>query len=388
MRLLVLNYEFPPLGGGAGNATAELVRALESEPDLELVVVASSTDEMRVSRNTFTRNSTIYYLPIGKKGGNIHYQTNRELISYIFACRRFLGKLLKTESFDQCIAFMTVPAGVNAWFVRKRVPYVVSLQGSDVPGYSERFSLIYRFLTPMIHRIWKGSSAVVANSSGLRALALRSAPGQQVGVIPNGIDMKLFSPAPENDTTGDEKLRIVCVGRLIERKGVRELLDAFAMLAPEMPRAHLDLIGSGNLEEELRLRVEQLGLSSRVTLHGSVPHGELPHYLRKCAVFALPSHAEGMSNALLEGMSCGLPVVVTDTGGTTELVQGNGLVVPKKNPGALAASLLETLTDEVRRSEWGRNSRRIALNLSWDAMAQRYMELCGREFRKSAVLAS
>ena len=70
MRVLILNYEFAPLGGGAGNATAELVRSLENEPDLEVVVVTSSTAGKRVSRNEFTRNSTIYYLPIGKNGAN------------------------------------------------------------------------------------------------------------------------------------------------------------------------------------------------------------------------------------------------------------------------------------------------------------------------------
>ena len=378
MRVLILNYEFPPLGGGAGNATAELVRSLENEPDLEVVVVTSSTAGKRVSRNEFTRNSTVYYLPIGKNGANIHYQTNRELLTYIVAGHRFLRKLLRKESFDRCLAVMTVPAGVNAWLIRKQVPYLVSLQGSDVPGYSERFSMLYRFLTPTIHRIWRDSTSVVANSEGLRTLALRSAPEQEIGVIPNGVDTELFSPGPAGEAGRDGKQRIVCVGRLIERKGVRELLEAFELVAEELPQAHLDLVGSGNLERVLQRRIEARGLADRITLHGSVPHDDLPFYLRRGSVFVLPSHAEGMSNALLEGMSCGLPVVVTDTGGTQELVQGNGVIVPMKEPKALAAALLDVLGDEARRAEWSRVSREIALSLSWDAMALRYMELCGR----------
>ena len=378
MRVLILNYEFPPLGGGAGNATAELVRSLENEPDLEVVVVTSSTGAKRVSRNEFTANSTIYYLPIGKSGANIHYQTNRELLTYVFACHRFLRKLLREERFDRCIAFMTVPAGVNAWLIRKQVPYVVSLQGSDVPGYSERFKTLYRFLTPTIHRIWRDADAVAANSEGLRKLAIRGAPEQEIGVIPNGVDTELFSPAPEGEGEQDGKQRIVCVGRLIERKGVWELLEAFALAAEELPRAQLDLVGSGNLEQLLQRRIEERGLAERITLHGSVPHEDLPLYLRNSSVFVLPSHAEGMSNALLEGMSCGLPVVVTDTGGTQELVKGNGIVVPMREPKALAAALVELLNDEERRAAWGRVSREIALSLSWDAMALRYMGLCGR----------
>ena len=73
LRILVLNYEFPPLGGGAGNATAGLVRALEDVPDLEVVVVTSSLDGFEVDRQEISRNSTIYRLPIGKKGHNIHF---------------------------------------------------------------------------------------------------------------------------------------------------------------------------------------------------------------------------------------------------------------------------------------------------------------------------
>jgi glycosyltransferase involved in cell wall biosynthesis len=381
MRVLILNYEFPPLGGGAGNATAELVRALEDEPELEIAVVTSSTRRMRVDQGGFTRNSAIHYLPIGKRRSQIHYQTNRELLTYTVVCHRYLRRLLRRERFDWCLAVMTVPAGVNAWLLRRQMPYLVSLQGSDVPGYTERFRLFYRVLTPMIHRIWRDASSVVANSEGLRTLALRSAPGQPIGVIPNGIDAALFSPAATDMAGRDHGKRIVCVGRLIERKGVRELLEAFSLVTDEMPDAHLDLIGSGKLERFLERKIHARGLAQRVTLHGSVPHDELPHHLQRGSVFVLPSHAEGMSNALLEAMGCGLPVVVTETGGTWELVRGNGIVVPKHEPKALAAALLDLLGDEPRRAEWGRISRQIALTCSWRTMARRYLELCGRPSR-------
>jgi glycosyltransferase involved in cell wall biosynthesis len=106
-----------------------------------------------------------------------------------------------------------------------------------------------------------------------------------------------------------------------------------------------------------------------------VAHDEIPEYLRRAALFVLPSHAEGMSNALLEGMACGLPIVVTDTGGTAELLKDNGLVVPKKNPAAIAEAIIEILGDEKKRVEMGEASLKIARTFSWKAMARKYMEL-------------
>ena len=87
---------------------------------------------------------------------------------------------------------------------------------------------------------------------------------------------------------------------------------------------------------------------------------------------------EEFSRVCAESQARGLPVVVTDTGGTQELVKGNGIVVPMREPKALATALLDVLGDETRRAEWGRVSREIALSLSWSSMGLRYMELCGR----------
>jgi glycosyltransferase involved in cell wall biosynthesis len=351
-----------------------LVRALGDRPNVEVVVVTSSMGGYEVARNSFTPNSTIYYLPIGKDKGNIHFQTDAELIRYSWACHRFLKKLLERESFDHCHAHMTVPAGVNAWCYRNRVPYLVFLQGSDVPGYSARFKRLYTFLTPIIHRVWKDATHVVSNSTGLRKLALESAPQQPVEVIPNGIDAALFSPhgaaPPENG-----KLHVICVGRLIERKGVWELVKGFRKVASEMPNTHLDLVGTGVLDEPLREWIREHDLEDGVTLHGPVDHDVVPEHLRRASLFVLPSHAEGMSNALLEGMACGLPVVVTETGGTRELVDGNGLVVPKESPDALAEAILSILADDKRRGEMRAASLRVAARFSWQSMARDFMQL-------------
>jgi len=341
-------------------------------PDLEVVVVTSSIGRFSVELNTLSLNSTIYRLDIGKTAGNIHYQTNGELLRYNFECYRFLRKLLRRESFDLCHSIMGIPAGINAWLIRRHVPYLISLQGSDVPWYSERFKTMYTVLTPIIHRLWKESSGVISNSETLRKLAWKHAPSQQIEVITNGIDRETFSPGDERDT---EKKRIICVGRLIERKGIRELLEAMPSILKKIPNAHLDLVGTGDLDASLAEQIEGSGLSAHVTMHGSVDHDELPVLLRRASVFALPSHAEGMSNALLEGIACGLPVVVTDTGGTAELLDGNGLLIPIQSPPAIADALIEILADEKKREQMAEASLRVADRYSWHRMAREYFKI-------------
>jgi glycosyltransferase involved in cell wall biosynthesis len=374
MRILILSYEFPPLGGGAGNATAELVKALGKNLSHEVVVVTAAIDDEKIKKYTYTPNSIIYYVPIGKAKGNIHYQVQSELLKYSYACHKLLKRLLNTETFDCCHAIMTLPAGFNAWLFRKQIPYIISLQGSDVPGYSERFRLLYPAITPIIHRIWKNAKYVVANSTGLRQLALESAPHQTVEVIPNGVDTELFCPAA-SDGANSEELRIICVGRLIERKGVWELLKAFKTIVEKIDNVYLDMVGTGSLEKALQQWIRDHRLERRAILHGAVDHDVLPTYLQRSALFVLPSHAEGMSNALAEAVASGLPVVVTDTGGTRELVQKNGVIVPKRDPDALAAAIIEILSNQLKRIDMVKASREIALGYSWETMAERYVDL-------------
>ena len=104
----------------------------------------------------------------------------------------------------------------------------------------------------------------------------------------------------------------------------------------------------------------------------------MPGVYRDADLFVLPSQNEGMSVALLEAMASGLPVIVTPTGGTEELVDGNGRVVPWNDPAALADALAHLAADPEARARMGRRSREIALKFSWTAVAKAYLEACRR----------
>ena len=110
-----------------------------------------------------------------------------------------------------------------------------------------------------------------------------------------------------------------------------------------------------------------------LTFLGHADHESIRRYLHSADVFVMPSLNEGMSNALLEAMACGLPVITTDTGGAMGLIDGNGFIVPKRDHSAIADCVYKFLRDRSLLKTMGDRSRVIASKMSWQAMAQAYV---------------
>jgi len=359
-RLLVLNYEFPPLGGGAGNATYYLLKEFSKNSDLTIDLVTSSVDQFRIEQ--FAPNIKIHYLDIGKKG-SLHHQSNKNLLVYSWKAYRYSRKLMRSIRFDLCHAFFGIPCGYIA--MKLGLPYIVSLRGSDVPFYSKRFYwldvLVFR---RMSRKIWRRAKFVVANSEKLKELALQSSSNQMISVIPNGVDTESFQPL-QGKIPGDT-VRLISTGRLIERKGYTYLLEAMRGLK----NISLTLIGDGPLGGAFAEIVKKYQLD--VTFAGNVPHDKIPTYLQNADVFILPSLNEGMSNAILEAMACGLAIITTDTGGSDELIRENGIIVRKANSEALHRAIQKVISDKSLITSMGRKSRKLAEEMSWQIVAEKY----------------
>ena len=369
MNILMLNYEYPPLGGGAGNATAALLRQFARDPGLSVDLITSSAAEARLERPF--ANVAIHFLDIGKRGG-LHYQTERDLLAFAWLCWRRMRRLTAARPYALCHAFFGIPCGPVAR--ASRLPYIISLRGSDVPFYNERFRHADRLLFRRLSAgLWRDARHVVANSRGLRELALRTAPGRRIEVIPNGVDTAVFRPGPRRRQGG---LRVLCVARLIRRKGVEHLIAAAARLG-DVPGLRVTIVGTGDREGPLRVLAREAGLAGRVTFTGRVPHGDLPDCYRDSDVFVMPSLNEGMSNTALEAMACGLPVLMTDTGGTTELLHdgANGFLIAKRSPEDIAAKLCRYAARPELIAEHGARSRSIAEGMGWDHVAAAYRRL-------------
>jgi glycosyltransferase involved in cell wall biosynthesis len=152
--------------------------------------------------------------------------------------------------------------------------------------------------------------------------------------------------------------------------------------APVGAGPELVLAGSGPETDALAGLARQLGIAGKVRFLGAVPPASMGDLYRAADVFVLPSLEEGMSNALLEAVSFGLPVIVTDTGGTAELVRGNGRIVGRGDPEAIAQALSELEGDPASRGRMSAASLEVAGRFTWkaaaDAYAGLYREIAGR----------
>jgi glycosyltransferase involved in cell wall biosynthesis len=387
MKLLFFNYEYPPLGGGAGNATAYILKEYSKIPDLKVDLITSSVDcEYHLEK--MGENISIHRLPIGKNKNNLHFQSQKEVLKYTWKAYFFSKKLIKKNEYNLSHSFFAFPCGFISLLLKwqNRIPYIVSLRGSDVPGYSERFVWLYFFIKPLVRIIWKKSFAVVANSQGLKELALKTNPRQEIGVIYNGVDIQTFIPrslasgteSPEAKLRGNLKFIITTgASRITARKGIKYLLEALNKLLPEYPNLYLELMGEGDEKENLEKISKDLGLEKNVKFVGRIPRENTAPYYQEASIFVLPSLNEGMSNAMLEALASGLPILATDTGGTRELVEDgkNGFIIQTKSSDNIAEKIKRLIDNPELRQKMAKESRKKALEMSWEKVAGEYVEI-------------
>jgi len=366
MKILFLNYEYPPLGGGTGIANYYLLKEFSKTKNLQLDVLTSSVNKYKKER--FSKNIRIFRLNVGKRNKNLHHQTAFDLINYFIQSTVFALK--NRNQYDLIHAFSGLPGGITAYLSSK--PYIISLRGTEVPGYEDRFGWVSRLIKPLIMQSWRKAKFVDANSQYLKKLALKTNPDLNIKVVYNGVDTKSFYPAKKN--TKDSV--ILCNSRLGKRKGVEYLVKAIPMVLNKIPRARLVLIGEGAEKEKLIKLVKELNISKKVRFLGKLEHNRLPDIYRKSGFFVLPSLSESLSNSLLEALASGLPIVATKVGGNPELVgKINGVLVPLGEVQSLAKAIIKLLRNKNLSKKMGQNSRLIAEKYSWGKTAAMYFRL-------------
>jgi len=181
-----------------------------------------------------------------------------------------------------------------------------------------------------------------------------------------GVDTNAFD-AQAKDEDQEQRLVVLHVARLVEKKGTAYLLEAFAKIAAQHPRAELVVIGTGPLAGGLEQRAARLGLGARVRWLGAQPHAAVREWLRRAAVLCLPSctaangDSEGLGLVLLEAAASGVPVVATRHGGIPEAVEdgSTGYLVPERDAAALGAALDALLAGDSLRARMGREARQL-----------------------------
>ncbi|MDY0884062.1 glycosyltransferase family 4 protein [Dongia soli] len=374
-RLLLINYEFPPLGGGAGTATLNIARELTAL-GAEVTVLTSAFAGL--PKREMMHGYEVIRIPTlrRRKDRCSVVEMTVFIISAAFHCL----PIARGIRADIAIVFFSIPCGPIGYLLKRilGLPYIVSLRGGDVPGYLGKELAFYHWLTaPLTRLVWRQAAHVVANSGGLQQLARQALPEIKIEVIPNGVDLNSFVPAQHPASGGP--LALLSVGRLHVQKGLDVLLQAMAKLPPQLRDAcRLILVGDGPERGPLQELASQLGLSQLIEFRGWVDRAEIAAIYAAADLFVFPSRDEGMPNAVLEAMASGLPIVATRISGSEELVVegGNGLLVEVDDAEALAAALGRLIENASLRMQMGHASRqRIEERYSWPLTAKAYYDM-------------
>jgi len=375
MRILIINYEYPPLGGGSSTATAEMAAwAARAGHNVAVLTArfAHLPRQQHVDGYTVTRIPAIRLCT--------YKCTVPEMLSFIASA--IPQSLSLTSRFKPNIVWAVngIPSGPPALALKKLrgIPYLLLLRDGEVPGFlREKLALYHRFAMPLTRSLWRNAAAVTTNSEGLRELALRTTPDLDIHVVPNAVDTEKFHPSHLPPDKG--YLQVVFLGRLSPQKGVEHLLHALARLPHEvMSRVRLKIYGDGPERTALVRLTNDLALWRFVSFGGWVKRRDVPEVLRSANIYVLPSLYEGMPNALLEAMSTGLAVIATNVAGSQELIRDgkNGVLVPPRDPQALQDALLRLLESEKLRQRLAKAAREsVVRNLSWEAVTQQYLDL-------------
>lgn len=295
-------------------------------------------------------------------------------------------RVLRTHQVDVIHAHWLLPQGLIAVILsrwsRRRIPVLVTSHGADL------FALQGATLNALKRLVVRRASAVTVVSEAMRAeLARIGADVDAVVVQPMGVDLSdRFTPDAVGQRSRDE---ILFVGRLVEKKGLRHLIDAMPAILETHPSAYLTVVGFGPELAACRAQAEGLGLQAKIHFVGALPQTELPACYRRAAVFVAPFVAtstgdqEGLGLVSLEAAGCGCPVVMSDLASTRGvLADGAGCVrVAAGSSDALVQAILEVLDQRdwhLRGVEVHREQ--ASMRFDWKAVSQRYahiLEACG-----------
>lgn len=238
------------------------------------------------------------------------------------------------------------PHGLMAFPTSKLlgIPMVFSFHGAELLMMKK-----FDFVKPMLKWLTKRASAVTVNSSFTRKILQDNVYDGDLSVIPYGLTIEAKEPKSRSQ---EDIPKLLFVGRLDERKGLRYLLDAMPEILADQP-VELRIVGKGHLEQDVKAQCNEMGLDKSVTFLGFITKEELADEYASCDVFVLPAivdskgDTEGLGIVMIEALAHRKPVIASNVGGISDVIKNGktGTLIPEKNPKALAMAVLTTLNN-------------------------------------------
>lgn len=368
MRILMLSYEFPPIGGGG----AKVVYGLSEE----LVRLGHEVDLVTMGfhgllRHEQVKGVNVYRVPCVRIKKSVC--STPEMASYVFSAIPIALKLVRRNDYHINHTHFIFPDGLVSFIIKKLtgLPYIITAHGSDVPGYNpDRFKLGHRLLSPFWREVIQNSEQIICLSESLKSLVLKRGSDTEITVIPNGLDRNKFQP------DGNKQRRILIVSRMFERKGVQYFLKA---LEGADLKHEVNIVGDGPYLRNLQQIAHSLKIKVRFWgwLENRSP--ELKELYETSSIFVFPSESENFPIVLLEAMSAGMAIITTKDTGCAEVVSDAALLVESRNPEAIRGALIKLINnaDLCRDLGW-KARRRLVGNFSLTAVAGQYADLYER----------
>lgn len=364
--ILMLNYEYPPLGGGASSVASQIAAGYERLGHSVDVVTMGFKGLPGFEKKD---GINIYRVKCLRKKKEICYPW--EQLTYVLSAKRFLRKFLKENKYHFCHTHFMLPTGLVGLWLRKRydIPYLITSHGSDVPGHNpDRFLFLHKFTGKMLRKICDNASAITVPSNYLKDLIHANIGDYDVTVIPNGSE-DLFVPGTEKENI------VLSSGRLHKSKGFHFLIKAFKALAPCDWKLYI--AGDGPYREELE---SLAGGSPGIIFTGWLDNrgGEYLEILNRAKVFCLLSQAESQGIAYLEAMSAGCAVIASDIPACRETVSDAGFLIRRDDIEGVSGKLRLLMDDEGILREYMRRAReRYETCYTWDKVISEYDVIAG-----------
>jgi glycosyltransferase involved in cell wall biosynthesis len=365
MRILVLCYEYPPIGGGGGRVAKtvgeELVRR-GHQVRVQTAALGFHSQREQINGVEIFRTASARRVP----------DTCRVHEMGLYCATSLLPTLRHIREWkpDVIHAHFAMPTGMLAWAAHRltKTPYVLTAHLGDVPGgVPEQTDRMFQVIGPLASAVWRNAAAATAVSSFVQRLA-EQAYHRKVERVLNGIDLTgAASPASPNDVP-----KLVFVGRFNPQKCPDFLIDVLAKLPTE--RWVATLIGDGPVMPLVRSKIELYRLGNRITLTGWLDGASVERTLRESDIFVMPSTSEGLPVAAIEALKQSLAIVASDIPGVMDVVtnNSNGLLLPVQDQVAWSQALGELINDRARLEAFKRASSEKARDFDLRHVVDQY----------------
>jgi len=362
MKILMLNHEFPPVGGGAAPVTYELCKQLVSMGHRVDVVTMHYG---KLPAHEVADGIDIYRTPAIRKRPNICY--THEMATYLpGAFFKTIG-LCRRRRYDVIHCHFIVPGGLLAALASRlsNIPFIVTCHGSDVPGYNpDRFGTTHKLLLPVWRYLARTPAMLVSPSKSLGDLIRKNCPAAQVRMIPNGI-------YPDRFSGGVKKESILMCSRILPRKGFQYVIKAIKDLTLNW---EVNIVGQGPYLSELK-RLAQ-GSKTPIKFHGWLDNNDRKFHqlFKEASIFVFPSEAENFPSVLLEAASASAAIITSTAGGCPEVIGDAGLLVAPGDVEAIGENILKLIESPQLRASLAEAAVQRVQRFSWPHIAGEYMD--------------